>query len=124
MFLASATSISWMCSLFGKSMRNKCFNWLKPMMIAAAEVKPLMTGWDKKLTKKPKRKTPMASCNTPTIKAAVSAYTKYNSGVAGCNAPIPAAVSKETIATGPTANWREVPIIAYSIKGTVTAYKP
>ena len=37
--------------------------------IAAAEVKPLITGFDKKLTKKPSLKTPKDNCISPIIKA-------------------------------------------------------
>ena len=39
-------------------------------------------------------------------------------------APSPAATSSESMATGPTANWREVPIMAYIICGIKAAYKP
>ena len=121
MFSARANTMSWICSVFGRLSRNKCFNWLNPMMMAAAEVKPLMTGCDRKLTKKPSRNNPMPNCSKPTNKAVVIAYNKYSSGEAGFSAPIPAAVSKDTIATGPTANCLEVPKTAYNIKGIVTA---
>ncbi len=36
-------------------------------------------------------------------------------------APMPAAVSRDTMATGPTASWREVPKTAYKIRGIVEA---
>ena len=45
------------------------------MMIAAALVKPTMTGCDRKLTIEPSLNTPMASSNTPTISVSTTAST-------------------------------------------------
>ena len=35
------------------------------MIIAAADVKPMITGWEIKLTRKPRRNKPNESCTTP-----------------------------------------------------------
>ena len=51
--------------LLGISMPKICFNWFKPIIIAAADVNPLITGFDKKLTKKPSLKIPKANCISP-----------------------------------------------------------
>ena len=57
---------------------KKCyFTWLKPMIIAAPEVKPEITGWAKKLTKNPKFKSPPTILIIPTIKEHVKTYSWY-----------------------------------------------
>jgi len=79
------------------------------MMIAAAAVKPTNTECDKKLTKKPSRPTPRTMWIAPTIsarRAAAEIYPALPSSISGAKAE---AVSNDTIATGPTASWREVP---------------
>ena len=45
-------------------------------MIAAAEVNPLITGCDKKLTKLPSLKMPSATCISPTKNAKLTANAR------------------------------------------------
>ena len=44
-------------------------SWFKPMIKAAALVKPLMTGRERKLTKNPSLNMPMPNCKAPIMKA-------------------------------------------------------
>lgn len=46
-------------------------SWLEPMMNAAATVKPLRTGWERKLTRKPALRKPRMTWMTPVIKARI-----------------------------------------------------
>ena len=85
---------------------------------------PAMTGWDKKFTKNPSRKTPMAIKMTPEIKASVTAARAISVDDVRPRFPIAAAVMSETTATGPTAKARDVPKIAYATKGKMDAYRP
>ena len=85
---------------------------------------PAITGWDKKFAKKPSRRTPIAIRMTPEIKASVTAASAISAGEVRPRFPIAAAVISDTTATGPTANARDVPKIAYATKGKMDAYRP
>ena len=78
-----------------------------------AVMKPAITGWDRKLARKPSRSTPSSSRITPDRKASVIAAAMY-SGDARLprSCPTAAAVISDTTATGPTASARLVPKIA------------
>jgi len=96
-------------------------NWLRPISIAAADVKPLITAWDMKRTMKPSRTKPMASMMTPTKRASRAAKPMY-SGEPGSARPEHAVYTiKETTATGPTANWGDDPSSPYTSRGIVAA---
>jgi hypothetical protein len=96
-------------------------NWLNPIIIAADEVKPAITGWDKKFTKNPNLNTPIDNCMLPTKKASNIESAIYSSEPASESCPTPLAISKLTMATGPTASCLDVPSNAYIINGIVTA---
>ena len=70
-FNAENSSISIRCSLLflPASIPNKWLSWLEPIISAAAEVNPLMTGVDKKLTKNPILNIPSTNCRQPTNNA-------------------------------------------------------
>ena len=89
----------------------KYFTWLRLIIIAAPEVKPLITGFDRKETKKPIFKTPNITWIIPTNSDNNIAIWIYSPGETILKAPRPAATRSESIATGPTANCLEVPII-------------
>ena len=77
--------------------------------MAAAAVNPPITGFDKKLTRKPKRKNPNKMRITPSMKAKrIASSTKYSEPTSA-KALTPANTNKESIATGPTANCLLVP---------------
>jgi hypothetical protein len=99
-------------------------SWLSPITMAAADVKPLITAWDRKFTTKPARSTPSTSCTTPVISASTAASTMYSPVPGSASADTPLSVSSATMATGPTASCREDPKNAYTSSGTVLAYKP
>ena len=82
------------------------------MMIPDAVMKPAITGWDRKLARKPSLKTPRSNKNTPERKARVKAATIYSGDPGEAILPMAAAVINETTATGPTANARLVPKMA------------
>ncbi len=94
------------------------------MMMAAAFVKPLTTGCDRKLTTRPRRSTPSPSCTTPTIKASAMAYPMYRSLPTVASGASEAKVISDTTATGPVASWRLEPKRAASIGGRKAAYRP
>ena len=78
------------------------------MMIAAAAVNPTKTECDKKFTRNPSRPAPITMCTTPTISASSAAAPRYPAVPSSTRGARDDAVSSETIATGPTASWREV----------------
>ena len=77
-----------------------------------AERKPPMTGWLRKLAKKPRRSMPMAVSISPDSSASTSAASTYAAlpGVATLVRAAP--VIRAMIATGPTASERLVPSMA------------
>ncbi len=79
------------------------------MMRAAAEVKPLSTGRDRKLTMNPSRPTPRAMRMTPTITARVAASSIASFGSPPDRCASPAEVSSELMAVGPTPSCRDQP---------------
>ena len=94
------------------------------MMIAAAFVKPTITGCDRKLTTAPRRNTPSASCITPTISVSRMASATKDSEPGAANCASVALVSSETMATGPVASCWDDPHIAPMITGRKAAYRP
>ena len=99
-------------------------NWLMAMRIPEAVMKPATTGWERKLARKPSRKTPSKIRNTPERKARVMAARSSSGDPGAARLPIAAAVISDTTATGPTASARLVPKIAYSTIGAMDAYIP
>lgn len=93
------------------------------MTIAAALVKPITTGSDKKSTKTPKRNKPSSNCKTPTISAKIAAYAKYSPVVKPMGTSA-AAVMSEITANGPFCSCRDEPKIAATIGARKDAYKP
>ena len=114
-------SSTWIWLLPWISVPNKCLSWLSPMMMAAAEVKPLMTGRERKSTKKPILSTPRSNWIDPMNKARKMAMAIYSSIPESDSAPRPEATIMESMATGPTASCREVPKKAYTTCGTRAA---
>ena len=87
-------------------------------------MKPEITGWLRKLARKPRRSTPMSSSMAPERNASVMATAQYAGMPATACWPVAAAVMSETTATGPTASTRLVPNTAYSSSGATLAYSP
>ena len=56
-------TISCTRSVCSSLMPSRCFSWLAPMRMAAADVKPLRTGRDRKLTRNPSRPSPRTMAN-------------------------------------------------------------
>ena len=96
-------------------------SWLAAIRMPDAEMKPEMTGWLRKLARKPRRSNPMDSSSKPERKASVMATAQYSGVPAGACCPMAAAVMSETTATGPTASTRLVPNTAYSSSGATLA---
>ena len=99
-------------------------SWPAAINRAEAVMNPEMTGWLRKLAKKPKRNKPMTSNMAPDRNAKVMATPQYEGEPTTARSPTAVAVMSDTTATGPTANTRLVPKIAYSNKGAMLAYKP
>ncbi len=70
---------------------------------------PLKTGCEMKLVTKPIWKIPIASCNTPTIKARSKAREIYSEDPGSAMAETEVKVRSAMSAGGPTGMWREVP---------------
>ncbi len=79
------------------------------MIMPEAVMKPAITGWLRKLARKPSFKTPISISMRPEMKASVIAATTICPGSLMPRLAIAAAVIKETTATGPTAKARLVP---------------
>ena len=94
------------------------------MMIAAAFMKPRMTGCETKLTIEPSLMAPSANWMTPTIRVSSSASPMYSSENGTASGVIAAAVIREMMATGPVANWRLEPHRAPRIAGRKAVYSP
>ncbi len=101
-----------------------CLNWLKAISNPEALIKPEITGWLRKLAKKPKRNTAISSKITPDSAASSMAAPIYSADSAANIGPKAAAVINETTATGPTASVRLEPKIAYKNNGAILAYNP
>lgn len=98
-----------------------CFNWLIAIKIPEAVTNPEITGWLRKLTKKPSRSTPIAIRISPESAASTSAAPIY-SGLPGAAKLLSAeAVISAATATGPTAKLALVPKMAYSTSGSMLA---
>ena len=100
------------------------FSWLAVISSADAVMKPEITGWLRKLARKPSRSRPMASSITPDMKASVRAAAQYAGVPAAASWPMAAAVISDVTAAGPTASARLVPNTAYSSSGATLAYRP
>src|SRR5690606_16116362 len=109
--------IMWILLLRGMSIPNKFLNWLNPMIKAAAEVNPAITGCDKKLIRNPSRKKPSNIWMIPAINAVAIASTTNSFVQGSANLLTPDNTSSGTSATGPTDNCRELPKIAYNNSG-------
>ena len=105
--------IDWMivCSwlLWGIWIPKRYLNWLIPIIIAAADVNPLITGLDKKDTINPIRNIPISNCIAPIRNAKRMAIIIYWEISIIERAPKPVATNNESIATGPTDNCLDVP---------------
>ena len=100
---------------------SNLLNWDRAMMMAAALVKPMITGWDSRLTMAPMRNRPRASWMTPTIKASRMARAMYWPEPAVARGARAEAVSRATMATGPVESWRDDPHRAPAITGRKAA---
>ena len=72
-------------------------------------MKPEITGWLRKLARKPRRNSPISSRISPDRKARVMATAPAAGVPAAACSPTAAAVMSDTTATGPTASTRLVP---------------
>ena len=88
------------------------------MMIAAAFMKPRITGCETKFTMAPSLKAPRPNWMTPTIRVSSSASPMYSSLKGMASGVRAAAVISEMIATGPVASWRDEPHRAPRMAGT------
>ena len=94
------------------------------MINADAAVKPTRTECERKLVTKPRRPNRSTRCTNPTSRASTAAAGEIVSEPCTYNFPSVVAVISDTIATGPTASWRDVPKTAYAITGAIDAYSP
>ena len=98
-----------------------CLSWLIAISMPEAVINPEITGWLKKLTKKPSRSTPMAINIRPESAANTNAAPMY-SGLPGEAKLLSAeAVISAATATGPTAKLALVPKMAYRTSGSMLA---
>ena len=84
-------------------------SWLAAIWMPEAVMKPEMTGWLRKLARKPSRRSPMASSSNPEMAASATVAPRYSGVPWAATAPAAAAVIRLATATGPTASVREVP---------------
>ena len=84
-------------------------------------VKPLITGREKKLARKPMRSRPHASSTTPVSSASCAASTMYRPEPGAASGPRAAAVISAMIAIGPTDCVMLEPNSAYSSGGRMLA---
>ncbi len=105
-------------------MPSSMFSCDSAMMIAAAFMKPKITGCETKLTIVPSLKAPSANCMIPTIKVSSNANSMNSAEKGAANGVIAAAVIKEMIATGPVESWRDEPHSAPMMAGTSATYRP
>lgn len=72
-------------------------------------MKPEITGWLRKLARKPRRSSAISSRKAPDSAASNSAAPMYSALPTGYQGAIAVAVISDTTATGPTASVRLVP---------------
>jgi hypothetical protein len=96
----------------------------RPMMSAAALVKPTSTGCDTRLTMPPSLKAPMSRRSTPTIRASRIESAMNSSEPAMAKGAIAAADISESITTGPVCNRWKLPNNAPTTTGSSAAYRP
>ena len=77
--------------------------------MAEALMKPAITGWLKKLARKPSRNTPINISIRPDNSASTSTIWVYSAESGGASAEALAAVISAITATGPTARLRLLP---------------
>ena len=87
------------------------------MMMAAAFMKPRMTGCETKLTMVPSFKLPSPNWIKPTMKVNSSTRPMKLSVMGTASGATAAAVIKDTMATGPVANCRDEPHNAPKMAG-------
>jgi hypothetical protein len=100
------------------------FTWDRAMMMAAALVKPTITGCERKFTTTPSLNTPSASWMTPTSSASRIASAMKASEPGAASGVSAEAVSSEATATGPVPSWFDEPHIAATMTGRKAAYRP
>jgi hypothetical protein len=93
----------------------------RPMIMAAALVKPTMTGWDRKFTMTPSLNTPSTSWTRPTSRASMMARAMKASEPEAASGVSAEAVSSETTATGPVPSWFDEPHSAATTTGRKAA---
>ena len=89
-----------------------CFSWLAAISRPEAVMKPEITGWDRRLARKPRRNRPMTMRMSPERKASAMAAPRYSAVPCAVSSPTAEAVISDTTATGPTASARLVPKMA------------
>ena len=82
--------------------------WLMAMMMAAALVKPMMTGWAIKRIREPSLKNPMPIWIRPTIMARMPGRAIKLAGSTDSRLPRVVAVRRETMATAPALTKHEL----------------
>ncbi|MNN77051.1 hypothetical protein D3C81_1934830 [compost metagenome] len=90
-------------------MPRMCLSWPRAMSRPEALMKPEITGWLRKLARKPRRSTAISSSMAPESMASSRAAPAYSALPVANSGPSAAAVINETTATGPTARARLVP---------------
>ena len=103
---------------------SRSLSWTAAIVSAAAAVNPLMTGVDRKLTRAPSRARPASTWSAPTSTARAPASARYVDASPSARGATAAAVSSESMATGPTEMNRLVPNTAYTTSDTMAAYRP
>jgi hypothetical protein len=92
-----------------------------PMMIAAALVKPTITGWERKFTTTPSLNTPSTSWKIPTSKASMMARATKACEPGAASGASDEAVSSEATATGPVPSCFDEPHSAATATGRKAA---
>jgi len=102
--------------------KNILLSWEDHITIAAAFVKPRITGWDKKSTSFHNLHIPKVSWIIQTISAKKAAYTAYQVTQVIAKGSKAEAVIRDTMATGHVANCLELHHNAEIITGKKEAY--
>jgi len=108
----------------GSGPPSKARNWPQAITSAEPTVKPLITGREKKLARKPMRSRPHSSKTAPATKASCAASTPARAEPGGASGAMAAAVISETMAMGPIDWVMLVPNSAYTMGGRMLAYSP
>lgn len=87
-------------------------------MMAAALVKPTMTGCEIKLTSAPSLNNPSINWTRPTMNARAMASMTNSEEPSAASGISAEAVSRETTATGPVASWFDEPHSAATMTGS------